>query len=39
MSIQAWEPIAIPIMRLDEPDQGWASAQAFFREGLSDKLG
>jgi hypothetical protein len=36
---QAWEPIAIPIMRLDEPTGGWASAQAFFREKLSEKLG
>jgi hypothetical protein len=26
-------------MRLDEPENGWASAQAFFREGLGDKLG
>lgn len=26
-------------MRLDEPEGGWASAQAFFREGLGDKLG
>lgn len=37
--MKAWEPIAIPFMRLEEPKGGWASTQAFFREKLSEKLG